>query len=315
MIYLKSAMLVASLLPLIGSAQELRFAMGSCAELRDPEREQIFSSIEKKNPDFFFWLGDNTYYTSGEWNDSTLMAENWKRRLSSPPLANMIKAIPQRAIWDDHDFGPNDADSTYALREVSAHIFTSIFKDTPYQYARYGDLRWSERRGAAHFIALDDRTHRGPIGTQILGKGQLEWLSTELETHRDAKVIFVAVGSQVLNLAESFENMVRYPEERLALLDRCSAYNGTLVFLTGDRHHGEVEELVHRGKRFVEVCSSPLTSKVFPPRSPETEINTTIVGSPVNQEHFTVITLKQSKLFVEYFTTKGQTIVNVVYDL
>ena len=312
---LKKATLVVSMLPSIGMAQELRFAMGSCAELRDPERELIFSSIEKKKPDFFLWLGDNTYYTAGEWNDSTLMAKNWQRRLSSPPLAKMMKSVPQRAIWDDHDFGPNDADSTYALREVSARIFRSVFKGTPYNYARFGDLRWSERRGSAHFIALDDRTHRGPVGTQILGKGQLEWLSSELETHRDAKVIFVAVGSQVLNLAESFENMVRYPEERRALLDRCAAFNGTLVFLTGDRHHGEVEELIHNGKRFIEVCSSPLTSKVFPPRSPETEINTTIVGKPVNQEHFTVVTLEKNKLFVEYFSTKGQTIVNVVYDL
>ncbi|MFZ9596817.1 MAG: alkaline phosphatase D family protein, partial [Schleiferiaceae bacterium] len=110
-------------------------------------------------------------------------------------------------------------------------------------------------------------------------------------------------------------NMVRYPKERKDLLDRCAAFKGTLVFLTGDRHHGEVEELVHNGARFIEVCSSPLTSKVFPPRSPETEVNTTIVGKPVNQEHFAMITLDGNKLFVEYFATKGETIVNVVYDL
>jgi alkaline phosphatase D len=149
----------------------------------------------------------------------------------------------------------------------------------------------------------------------VLGKGQLEWLSGELEQNRDARVVFVAVGSQVLNLAESFENMVRYPEERLELLDRCARFPGRVVFLTGDRHHGEVEELQHRGKQFLEVCSSPLTSKVFPPRSPETEINTTIVGKPINQEHFAVITVGQNQLFVEYFDAKGQTIVNVAYEL
>lgn len=226
-----------------------------------------------------------------------------------------MKATPQRAIWDDHDFGPNDADSSYALKEVSARIFSSVFAETPFEYTKYGDLRWSERRGTAHFIALDDRTHRGPVGTQVLGLAQLEWLSSELEANRDAQVVFVAVGSQVLNLAESFENMVRYPAERMELLNRCARFPGTLVFLTGDRHHGEVEELVHGGKRFIEVCSSPLTSKVFPPRSPETEVNTTIVGKPINQEHFAVITVTKNKLIVEYFDTKGQTIVNVAYGL
>lgn len=302
-------------LPFASSGQNLRFAAGSCAELRSPEREAIFARIEEQKPSFFFWLGDNTYYTAAEWNDSTLMAQNWERRMASPPLASMMKSIPQRAIWDDHDFGPNDADSTYALRAVSARIFSSVFADTPFNLAQFGDLRWSERRGNAHFIALDDRTHRGPVSTQVLGKGQLEWLSGELEQNRDARVVFVAVGSQVLNLAESFENMVRYPKERLELLDRCARFPGRVVFLTGDRHHGEVEELQHRGKQFLEVCSSPLTSKVFPPRSPETEINTTIVGKPINQEHFAVITVGQNQLFVEYFDAKGQTIVNVAYEL
>jgi hypothetical protein len=109
--------------------------------------------------------------------------------------------------------------------------------------------------------------------------------------------------------------MIRYPKERIELLDRCAQFPGSVVFLTGDRHHGEVEELQHGGKRFIEVCSSPLTSKVFPPRSPETELNTTIVGKPVNQEHFAVITIDENQLFIEYFDTKGHTIVNVAYGL
>lgn len=315
MLYRILTLVFLGLVPPLAHAQVLRFAMGSCAELNDPAREAIFASIQKKNPDFFLWLGDNTYYTSGEWNDSTRMAQNWSRRLASPPLAEMMKSVPQRAIWDDHDFGPNDADSTYALKEVSALIFTSVFAQTPFRLAEYGDIRWSERRENALFIALDDRTHRGPVGTHVLGSDQLNWLSSELETHKDADVVFVAVGSQVLNLAESFENMIRYPAERLDLLDRCARFPGRVVFLTGDRHHGEVEVLVHRGTEFIEVCSSPLTSKVFPPRSPEVETNTTLVGQPINEPHFTLVTVSKGKLMVEYFSTNGESIVNVVYEL
>lgn len=292
------------------------FAIGSCAELREPEREVIFTSIRNKQPDFFFWLGDNTYYKSSEWNDSIAMANAWIRRHSSPQLAQMLAEIPQRAIWDDHDFGPNDSDSTYALREASARLFAKVWKDTPFNYAKHGDLRWMERRGDILWIGLDDRTHRGPVGTQVLGKGQLEWLSSVLSDNADVRIAFIAVGSQVLNLASSFENMIRYPEERRELLDRCAAVQGAkIVFLTGDRHHGEVEELKHKGIQMVEICSSPLTSKVFAPRSPETEENTTIVGTAINQEHFTLISVKDKELFVEYFNAKGETIVNVTYEL
>jgi len=302
-------------IPAFAQHTEVGFAMGSCAELSTPAREEIFTSILAKKPEFFFWLGDNTYYKSSEWNDSTLMAEAWTRRHASPPLATMMAAIPQRAIWDDHDYGPNDGDSTYALRGVSAKIFSSVWKDTPFNYVEYRDLRWVERKGDVVWVGLDDRTHRGPVGTQVLGRGQLDWLSTVFETHSDARVFFIAVGSQVLNLAPSFENLIRYPEERLDLLERCANVKAQVVFLTGDRHHGEIEELTHKGVRFIEVCSSPLTSKVFPPRSPETEQNTTIVGAPISEAHFTFIKVTESGLIVEYFNTEGETIVNVRYKL
>jgi hypothetical protein len=88
-----------------------------------------------------------------------------------------------------------------------------------------------------------------------------------------------------------------------------------VVFLTGDRHHGEIEELTHKGVRLIEICSSPLTSKVFPPRSPETEQNTTIVGTPISEAHFTCVNVTKDGLFVEYFNTQGETIVNVTYEL
>lgn len=296
-------------------AQELTFAMGSCAELSDSESEMIFAQIEAKKPDFFFWLGDNTYYTNGEWNDSIKMVENWKRRHASPPLAQMMQNTSQRAIWDDHDFGPNDADSSYALRGVSAKIFSSVFKETPFSLSKYGDLRWQERRGSVLIIGLDDRTHRGPVGTQVLGIQQLDWVSEVLKSNLDASLVFVAIGSQVLNLYEAFENMARYPEERLELIKRCAEFPGQVVFLTGDRHHGEIEEATFEGKRFIEVCSSPLTSKVFAPSSLEASANTTIRGNPVNQKHFTVIKVTEKKLDIEYFSSKGKTIVNASYEL
>jgi len=296
-------------------AQVLTFAMGSCAELSDPESELIFTHIESKKPDFFFWLGDNTYYANGEWNDSIRMAENWRRRHASPPLAHMMQSTSQRAIWDDHDFGPNDADSTYALKGLSAKIFSSVFKETPFSLAQFGDLRWQERRESVLIIGLDDRTHRGPVGTQVIGNQQLDWVSEVLKSNYDASLVFIALGSQVLNLFESFENMARYPKERLELLKRCAQFPGQVVFLTGDRHHGEIEEATFQGKRFIEVCSSPLTSKVFEPSSFEASANTTIRGNPVNQKHFTVIKVSEKKLDIEYFSSEGETIVNASYEL
>jgi alkaline phosphatase D len=153
------------------------------------------------------------------------------------------------------------------------------------------------------------------VSTQVLGIGQLDWVSEVLKANYDAPLVFVAIGSQVLNQYEAFENMARYPDERLELLRRCAQFPGQVVFLTGDRHHGEIEDATFHGKRFIEVCSSPLTSKVFAPSSLEASVNTTIRGNPVNQKHFTVIKVSKKKLHIEYFTSKGETIVNASYEL
>lgn len=266
-------------------AQELRrLAFGSCADYVGEDGDRIFSTVaQQSRPDLFLWLGDNLYYTQVDYAHPAGMKRAVDRRFGHPQIKSFLKSIPQRAIWDDHDYGPNDSDSSFIYRKQSQEIFSRFWKDTPIDLKKNGDLRWSERRGSILIIGLDDRSHRGPLGTQILGEGQLNWLESELKQNADAQWVFLALGSQILNESPVFENYIRFPQERqrlLSLLDR--APQSHLILLTGDRHHSETNRLtLPSGKQLIEYTSSSLSSKLFAPTPKEIEENGTLDRSSV----------------------------------
>ena len=51
--------------------------------------------------------------------------------------------------------------------------------------AKYGDIRWKMRKDEVGFIGLDNRTHRGPKRTQVLGNNQLKWLEETLREYEE----------------------------------------------------------------------------------------------------------------------------------
>ncbi len=259
--------------------------------------------------DAFLWLGDNFYYTNSDLISPKKMKSAAFGRFSHPEVAQFRSSIPQWAIWDDHDFGPNDADSSFLYKEQSQLIFSQLWKDTPIDLKRYGDVRWSKRAGSVLMIGLDDRSHRGPVGTQILGGSQLKWLEDLLIVHSDARLVLIALGSQALNTAPVFENYVRYPEreEFLAVLESSKQKN--IVLLTGDRHHSETNRLLMpSGKELVEYTSSALSSKLFAPTAKEVQENQCLdPESVVTAFSFGWLELNpNNQLEVKYLGKKGE---------
>jgi len=41
----------------------------------------------------------------------------------APCVYKFMASMPQYAIWDDHDFGPNDAGKKLYLKDESRHLF------------------------------------------------------------------------------------------------------------------------------------------------------------------------------------------------
>lgn len=308
---MKKALLLIVFAPSALLSQNVDFCIGSCADYTGERNEEIFSAIVDKKPDFFLWLGDNIYSTEPNWGNKKSMAKAYIKRHSTKPISSMFDIITkQYAIWDDHDFGPNDADSSFSGKNISAKIFESVWSQTPVNLSENGDIRWRTRNNEIALIGLDNRSHRGPIGTHILGDDQLNWLRETLIMYEDARVVFIAIGSQVLNDAKVYENYSRFPEERLELLKICSESNSQIVFLTGDRHHGELNIKYIDNKRLIDITSSPLTSSTHDPSKKEMRKNNSLVhGSIVNVNHFNrIIWDGEFNLSTEFIDVNGDVI-------
>ena len=80
----------------------------------------IFQSIKRDNFNLFLMLGDNVY---GDTERSDLMELKLAYEKQKENFKNLQFNFPFEAIWDDHDYGLNDAGSEYPYKTKSKDLF------------------------------------------------------------------------------------------------------------------------------------------------------------------------------------------------
>jgi len=275
-----------------------RVAFGSCAGDWGADASQpIFRAIERMKPDAFLWLGDNVYYglEGEEWNDPAAMEARWKFQRAMPSLQSLLANTPHYAVWDDHDYGPNDSDSTYPLRDFSLDLFTSYWPNPSAGLEGPDGVFFRFKIGPVEFFMLDVRYDRTPLHVAsahpkgILSDAQWKWLEEGLQSSTaDFKVI--ASGMQVLSTYHRFEAWNQYPEERSRLLDFLTEKSiAGAIFLSGDRHIGEALRLEREGTYpLVEFTSSPLAAGIGE-SLPDGQVSERIPGTLAAKENFGIL--------------------------
>jgi alkaline phosphatase D len=261
---------------------DVRFLAGSCSYVNEPQYDRpgkpyggdssIFLTMATEKADFMLWLGDNWYTREVDYHSRWGLWYRASHDRAVPVLQPLLKAMPQYAIWDDHDFGPNDVGAEYVLKDESRAVFMHYWANPSYGEEGRG-IYTKISYGDVDIFMLDDRTWRAsdrlsdsidgkpnPLKT-MFGKQQMDWLKNALSASA-ANFKIIATGSQVLNPASPFDCFRRFPieyHELMAFL-RAEKIPG-VMFLTGDRHHSEiirVEGLL--SYPLFDVTSSPLTS-------------------------------------------------------
>ncbi len=285
---------------------DFRFVIGSCAYINDPPYDrpgepyggeyEIFEQIAAQKPDFMLWLGDNVYLREADWNSEAGILYRYTHTRSLAQMQKLLRRCAHYAIWDDHDFGPNDADRSFWNREATRRAFMRFWANPSYGVpsAPEGITTFFEW-GDAEFFLLDNRTYRAPNKRKtgdrsFLGEAQLEWLIDALRSSR-ATFKFVACGGQVLSTSQGYENMIGYAEERDKLLKRIEEEGiGGVVFLTGDRHFSEMSRLrLSNGQVVYDITSSPLTAKAFAEAEVRDKNALRVEGTLTAQRNFIVI--------------------------
>lgn len=231
---------------------EVNFAIGSCNYVNEERfdrpgkpygsEHEIFKSIHEKKPDFMLWLGDNTYLREVDWNSRTGFLHRYTHTRSLKEMQPLLASTHHYAIWDDHDYGPNDSDGSYWLKETASEIFKLFWANPNYDVIGKGGITGSFHWADLQFFLLDNRyyrtSNRNQTGKrQMLGKEQIDWLINALASSR-APFKFVVVGGQVLSTEAGYENHAIFSEERHYLLQKIrEAKIEGVIFLDGDRHH------------------------------------------------------------------------------
>ena len=287
----------------------VRIATGSCHYLNDGHFDrpgkpygggyEIFDTIAAASPDLMLWLGDNIYLREPEYTSREGINRRYRAYRAHPAMQRLMTAAPHVAIWDDHDFGPDDSDASYAGRGWTLEMFRRYW---PLPYAPpAGGLYGMVTQGDVDIFLLDDRSWRDPdrwpegADKAMYGAAQMHWLKAAL-VYSKAPFKLVAGGSQFFNdvSAPHVESWSRYPAEQRDLLDFLAARRiPGVIFLSGDRHFSQMLRVERPGLYPIhELTTSPLTSGVVAnPGDAERGNPKLVAGSMLNERNFALVTV------------------------
>ncbi len=302
------------------------FATGSCAYINEAAYDrpgepygrgyEIFESIHLKKPEFMLWLGDNIYLREPDWSTWSGMVHRYSHFRKLPELQNMWKSMHHYAIWDDHDYGNNDANRSFYNKELSLKAFKTFWMNPSYGKINGEGITSQFSYNDLDFFLLDNRYFRSPnerkTGTrQILGEEQIEWLIDALLSSK-ASFKIVAVGGQVLSPAAVYENHATFARERQKLIDLIDLEGiKNVIFLDGDRHKTELTKYETKsGLILYDYTCSPLSSKAYDTANEGNSFR--VEGTHVATQNFGILELsgpfETRTLGIKTFNAKGELI-------
>lgn len=241
-------------------ADVTRIVIGSCADQDQPQ--PIWRAIQAARPDAFLFIGDNVY---ADTEDPKAMAAAYAKLAAQPDYAAFAATdTPILPMWDDHDYGANDAGAEYPMKAESQRQFLDFYgvpADDP-RRARPGVYHaevFGPPERAVQVILLDTRTFRGPLvprpggdhpiegrylvqedpSVTMLGEAQWAWLAEQLDV--PAKVRILVSGIQIVSEDHGWEKWMNLPHERARLYRLLADKKATgVVFASGDRHKAEL---------------------------------------------------------------------------
>jgi phosphodiesterase/alkaline phosphatase D-like protein len=232
---------------------DLLLAFGACIQTNSSG--QVFDRIREAAPDLFVVTGDFAYQDF--WTDSrSAVRMMYDTQLTSPAISALLADVPAAYVWDDHDFGPNDADSTAASRPAGQTVYrqTVPYLDLP---AGPGTqpIYQSFTLGGVRVILTDGRSERVPKSApddenkSMLGERQLRWLEAELLRAAADGQFVVLVTNVPWNgpATEGADDWAGYTTERQRIADMIASTGvaDQLLMVAGDAHMVAIDDGTH----------------------------------------------------------------------
>ena len=295
-----------------------KIAFGSCADQNKPC--PIWDTIADAKPELMLLLGDTIYadIENGRLKAATpeKIVKSYEELAKLPGWQKLRAKTPVMGIWDDHDYGHNDAGGEWEHKvaaQKAFHDFYGTAADSPRRMQKgvyHADIFGPVGKrvqvillDGRYFRSLLKRAERPLPGTRIvpyipvqdanatmLGDEQWKWLEEQLK--KPAEVRLVCSGIQFVNDDQPFEKWGNLPKERQKLLELIKSTNAHgVVFLSGDRHLGEISlESKAVGYPLFDITASGFNQAAAEYRDPEA--NKYRVASLPYGNHFGMIAIE-----------------------
>ncbi len=281
-----------------------RIAFGSCAH--QDKLQPVLETVVNSQPDLFIYLGDNIY---GDTREMDVLREKYATLGGKPEFQRLHETVPVLSVWDDHDYGWNDAGKEYEFKEQSKDIFLDFWHvpaDSPRRGhpGIYGVHRFAAKGRAVQVILLDTRSFRDPLARNgetipagsgfkndyrpdddpektLLGAAQWRWLEEVLRKPADLRIVCSSIQfGHEYNGWESWTNLPAEQRRMVELIRETQARG--IIFITGDVHWGEISRRDFEGLYPIfDVTASGLTEEWY-----NLEPNQFRVGEAVRENHF-----------------------------
>lgn len=234
------------------SGADLTIAVASCT--RTGSNGAVFDTIAALDPMLFIQAGDFHYANIGD-DDPEEFREVLDVNLSQAGPSNLFRSVPVAYVWDDHDYGANNADSTSPSRPAALSVYRQYVPsyvatgpaDPIYQAFDVGDVR---------VILTDVRSARSPSAQvddadkTMLGAAQKAWLKEELLAARDSHALTIWVNpvGWIGDATPGGDAWDGYSTERRELANFIVDHGiERLVMLSGDAHMVAIDDGTNTG--------------------------------------------------------------------
>ena len=160
------------------------FAFASCG--RTGSTRNIFDRIREHQPLFYMNMGD-LHYQDINTNRPSLFRAAYDAVLASPQQADLYRSTPLVYMWDDHDYGGNNASKKSKSHIAARNIYEEYVPHYPFHDpAVDAPINYSFSVGRVKFIITDLRSERDEpkikddAKKSLLGVEQKKWFKDEL---------------------------------------------------------------------------------------------------------------------------------------
>ena len=217
------------------------FASGSCAQTSS--NHAVFQTIESLDPLFFFHLGD-MHYQNIAVNDVNIFRQAFETVHGRPNQSLLYSNTAIAYMWDDHDYGPNNSDST-APGQLAARLTYQEYVPHYPLAAGSGDvpIYYAFTVGRVRFVVCDSRSARSPFSATdnatktMLGSAQKTWFKQELLNAAATHALIIWVNTLPWIGITGDDGWYGYTTERAELANFIQNNNiKNLCMISGDAH-------------------------------------------------------------------------------